>query len=150
MCEIDNIGIRVLNIPWYIRCPVINRFFNTCLIRIRVTSFDSCRDPVVRVSKEFRVPFEDRKMDIFFYLNAEVDLSFEGRWNERYGAFAKIDLIEVNHHSVYDTGCFESKHPLSTGCEILAEGIPLPANRRFSAPMVVKFGKRDFKKAGNK
>ena len=56
-------GIKV-DVPWYIRCPLINRMFDTCLVEISLTTFMSDGAPLIGVTDRFRIPIQKSRLDI--------------------------------------------------------------------------------------
>ena len=56
-------GIKV-DMPWYIKCPIINRMFDTCLVEISLTTFTSDGAPLIGVADRFRIPIQKSCLDI--------------------------------------------------------------------------------------
>ena len=93
-------GIKV-DVPWYIRCPLINRLFDTCLVEISLTTFMSDGAPLRGVVDKFRIPIEKTCLDI----SSIVHLSFALAKHEcvslcGFGLFAEVTLLDVNHKEV--------------------------------------------------
>lgn len=93
-------GIKV-DVPWYIKCPIINRMFDTCLVKISLTTFTSNGEPLVSVADKFRIPIEETCHDI----SSIVHLSFalaKHEWMSLcgHGLRARVTLLDVNHKEV--------------------------------------------------
>ena len=96
-------GIKV-DVPWYIKCPIINRMDDTCLVEISLTTFMSDGAPLIGVADKFRIPIEKSHHDI----RSLVRLDFALPKNEcvsrcGFGLFAKVTLLDVNHKEVLST-----------------------------------------------
>ena len=105
-------GIEV-DVPWYIKCPLINRMFDTCLVEISLTIFNtSAGAPLIGVDDKFRIPIQKTRLDI----SSIVHLSFALPKNEcvslfGYGLRTRVTLLDVNHKEVLST---TEDIPLST------------------------------------
>ena len=96
-------GIEV-DVPWYIKSPLINRLFDTCLVEISLDTFTSDGEPLIGVVGRFRIPIQKSHHDI----RSLVRLNFALPKNEcvslcGYGLFVKVTLLEVNHNEVLST-----------------------------------------------
>jgi hypothetical protein len=96
-------GIKV-DVPWDIKCPIINRMFDTCLVEISLTTFTSDGAPLIGVADRFRIPIQKSRLDIRslvrldFALPKHECVSLCGN-----GLFVKVTLLEVNHKEVLST-----------------------------------------------
>lgn len=104
-------GIEV-DVPWYIKCPLINRLFDTCLVKVSLDTFTSDGAPLIGVTDRFRIPIEKTYLDI----RSLVRLNFALPKNEcvslcGYGFRARVTLLDVNHKEVLST---TEDIPLST------------------------------------
>ena len=96
-------GIKV-DVPWYIKCPIINRLFDTCLVEISLTTFTSDGEPLIGVADKFRIPIQKSHHDI----RSVLRLNFALPKNECVslcgkGLFVKVTLLDVNHKVVLST-----------------------------------------------
>lgn len=102
------------DVPWYIKCPIVNRFFNTCKVEVSLTTFSDDGGPLIGVNGTFRIPYKDKGKCInsilrvkYCYPNECLDCG--------YGIYASITLIDVNHRRVYESDTGWSR--LTTGYE---------------------------------
>ena len=115
-----------LDVPWYIKCPLINRLFDTCLVKISLATFTSDGAPLIGVTDKFRIPIIKTHLDI----SSIVPLSFALLKHEcvsqcGYGLFVKVTLLDVNHKEVLS----------------ITENIPLQTSFwSYSKDQVVSFG----------
>ena len=118
-------GIKV-DVPWYIKCPIINRIPDTCLVMVSLTTFTADGAPLIGVADEFRIPIVKTSLDI----RSIVGLSFalpehEGAINSGKGLYCTITLLDVNHKEVLS----------------ITENIPLQTSFwPYSKDRVVSFG----------
>ena len=95
-------GIKV-DTPWYIKCPLINRLFNTMKVEMSFTTFSSDGGPVIGVSGTFRVPFDDHGGFIESSVLGGYCIPFhDGRLDVTYGIYGEVTLLDVNHRKVSD------------------------------------------------
>ena len=95
-------GIKV-DTPWYIRCPLINRLFNTMKVEMSFTTFSSDGGPVIGVSGRFRVPFDDHGCIIESNVTGSYCIPFHDELHDvTYGIYAEVTLLDVNHRKVSD------------------------------------------------
>lgn len=105
-------GIKV-EVPWYINCPIVNWFFDTCKVEITLTTFDEDGGPMLGISGRFRVPFKDKGN----YINSVIKTKYcfpNDHFDLGYGLWVNIDLLDVNHRKVYDSHLIHDDY-LSTG-----------------------------------
>ena len=137
-------GIKV-DVPWYIKCPLINRLFDTCLVEISLTTFTSDGSPLIGVTNKFRIPIQKRRLDIssvteLFYSVPASELS-DGLPDCGYGLFCKTTLLDVNHKDVLSS---TERIPLS------ASFYAVPKDKRVwfgswqSLCIDLKFGNKDW------
>ena len=95
-------GMKV-DVPWYIKCPILNWFFNTCKIRMTLTTFAQNGGPLTGLETEIRIPFKDKgdyinsvlKVD---YCIPDIDYSV----GLGFGLYVQVHLVDVNHKKVFD------------------------------------------------
>lgn len=118
-------GIRV-DVPWYIKCPIINWLFDTCLVQISLTTFTSDGSTLIGLVDCFRIPVLKSHLDI----SSIVSLSFALAKHEFVlscgnGLFVEVTLLDVNHKEVLS----------------ITENIPLRTSFwPYSKDQVVSFG----------
>ena len=95
-------GVKV-DVPWYVKCPLVNRLFNTMKVEMSFTTFSSDGGPVIGVSGTFRVPFDDHGGFIESSVLGGYCIPFhDGRLDVTYGIYGKVTLLDVNHRKVSD------------------------------------------------
>ena len=93
-------GIKV-DVPWYIKCPIINRISDTCLVMVTLTTFTADGAPLIGVADEFRIPIVKTSLDIRLIVNLSFALpEHEGTMNFGKGLYCTITLFDVNHKDV--------------------------------------------------
>lgn len=96
-------GIKV-NVPWYIKCPIINRLFDTCLVKVSLDTFSANSFHLSGVVGRFRIPIVKTSLEI----RSCVRLSFalpekECVMHYGKGLYCTITLLDVNHKNVLST-----------------------------------------------
>lgn len=134
-------GIKV-DVPWYIKCPIINRMFDTCLVKISLTTFTSDGAPLRGVTGKSRIPIQKSRHDI----RSLVRLNFALPKNECVplcgnGLFVKVTLLDVNHKEVLST---TEDIPLSTSFYALPKEERVWFGEWKDLCIDLKFGNRDF------
>lgn len=135
-------GIKV-DVPWYIKCPLINRMFDTCLVEISLTTFMSDGAPLIGVADKFRIPIQKSRHDIRslvrldFALPKDECVSRSGN-----GLFVKVTLLEVNHKEVLST---TEDIPLSTSFYAVPKGQTMWFGYWYKDMCIdMKFGNKDY------
>ena len=134
-------GIKV-DVPWYIRCPILNRLFDTCRVEISLTTFTSRGEPLTGVVDRFRIPILKSHSDI----SSLVQLNFALPKKECVplcgkGLFFQVTLLDVNHKEVLSS---TEDIPLQTSF------YPYPKDQEVSLGhwrelcVDLKFGDKDF------
>ena len=85
------------DVPWYIRCPIVNRMFNTCLVQFNIVTFTEEGSPLVGVEKRFLVPFKCYDLDIRSDIGLEFRLPPLRSESCGYGYGISICILEINH-----------------------------------------------------
>ena len=134
-------GIKV-DVPWYIRCPLINRMSDTCLVEISLTTFTSQGGPLVGVVGKSRIPILESCHDI----RSLVRLDFAFPKKEcvsrcGFGIFAKVTLLDVNHKEVLST---TKDIPLRTSFYALPKEDRVWFGEWKDLCIDLKFGNKDF------
>ena len=134
-------GIKV-DVPWYIRCPLINRMSDTCLVEISLTTFTSDGAPLIGVTDKFRIPIQKSRLDI----RSLVRLDFAFPKKEcvsrcGFGLFAKVTLLDVNHKEVLST---TKDIPLRTSFYALPKEDRVWFGEWKDLCIDLKFGNKDF------
>ena len=134
-------GIKV-DVPWDIRCPLINRMSDTCLVEISLTTFTSDGAPLIGVADRFRIPIQKSRLDI----SSIVHLSFALARHERmslcgFGLFVKVTLLDVNHKEVLST---TEDIPLSTSFYALPKEERVWFGEWKDMCIDLKFGNKDY------
>lgn len=137
-------GIKV-DVPWYIKCPLINRMFDTCLVEIALTTFTTEGAPMIGVNGQFRIPIQKRCLDIssvteLFYSFPASEL-LDGLPDCGYGLFCKTTLLDVNHKDVLSS---TERTPLSASFYAVPEDKRVWFGSWQSLCIDLKFGNRDF------
>lgn len=130
-------GIKV-DIPWYIKCPLINRLFNTMKVEMSFTTFSSDGGPVIGVSGTFRVPFDDHGG----FIESNVVGSYCIRSHDElddvtYGIYGEVTLLDVNHRKVSDKP--------SAGTMVKTKEVRIRPGTWYGVLYCVKFGKNNFR-----
>ena len=111
-------GIRV-DVPWYLKLPIIRRLFNTCLLDITLFTFTAAGSPLIGMSGSFRVPFEKHDLDIGSLLRLRFAFPrSKGLGLIGYGLYARLKLVDVNFRKVEDARRGTSGSPLIIGFEV--------------------------------
>ena len=134
-------GIKV-DVPWYIKCPLINRMFDTCLVEISLTTFTSDGAPLIGVADKFRIPIQKSRHDI----RSLVRLNFALPKNECVsrsgnGLYLRATLLDVNHKEVLS---LTEDIPLSTSLYALNKEERVWFGEWKDLCIDLKFGKKDF------
>lgn len=134
-------GIKV-DVPWYIKCPIINRLFDTCLVEISLTTFTSDGAPLRGVTGKSRIPIQKSRHDI----RSLVRLNFALAKHECVslcgsGLFAKVTLLDVNHKEVLS---ITENIPLSASFYALPKEERVWFGEWKDLCIDLKFGNRDY------
>lgn len=143
----EDYGIKV-DIPWYIRCPIINRFFNTYLLEVSLTTFTRAGGPMVGVHGTFRVPYKANNLDIGSLLRLKFAFPRDKKFGLLgYGLYAQIKLVDVNHRKVVDARRGTNGSSLYVGFNIHNnERSTYFCDAWYDEVIDLKFGKRDFRR----
>lgn len=97
-------GIKV-DVPWYIKCPIINRLFDTCLVEISLTPFSPGGVPISGVIGKFRIPIQKSHHDIRSLVRVNFALPKKEGMSLLcgYGLRTRVTLLDVNHKEVLST-----------------------------------------------
>lgn len=133
-------GIKVYT-PWYIRCPLINRLFNTMKVEISLTTFSSDGGPMIGVRGEFRIPFYDHGTSIVQNVGAGYCFPREDHSCGN-GLYVKASLLDINHRKVRDKK--DPNIPLSAGGMAKAKELQVWFGMWCSSLFQIKFAKKDY------
>ena len=142
-------GIKVYS-PWHIKCPIINRLFNTCLIHISLTTFTKDGTPLIGVNGTFRVPYVANDYNISSLLDIRYAFPSKNRFGDvGYGLLVCIELLDVNHRKVLDARPEKSGTCLSVETMAYDRETKLFSSVWYGsgATYDVNFAKKDFKAA---
>lgn len=135
-------GIEV-DVPWYIKCPIINRIFDTCLVEISLDTFTSDGAPLIGVAGKFRIPIQTSRHDI----RSLVRLNFAFPKNECVarsgnGLYLRATLLDVNHKEVLS---LTEDIPLSTSFYAVPKGQTMWFGYWYKDTCIdLKFGNKDY------
>lgn len=88
------------DIPWYIKCPIVNWFFNTCKVKVSLTTFSDDGRPMLGVTGKFRIPYKNKVN----YINSILKLKYcfpNDQFDFGNGLWVDIELQDINHRRVY-------------------------------------------------
>lgn len=133
-------GIKV-HVPWYIKCPLVNRFFNTAKMRICVTAFNEDGCPAIGTRGTVRIPFEDDGSHITSI--AILDFCFPKDESPLFASRVHMNatLLDVRHAKVRNPDTNDYLHVES---ELLPVGGRYKMGCWLSAWLHCKFAKRDY------
>ena len=135
------------DVPWYIKCPIVNWFFKTCKVEVSLTTFSDDGGPLIGVNGTFRIPYKDKGKCIssilrvrYCYPNENLDLG--------HGIYARITLIDVNHRKVYESGY--AKGRVTNGYEAKSKKSMIWFGEWKKEILDVTFNKDQYKRKGKK
>lgn len=130
-------GIKV-DTPWYIKCPLINRLFNTMKVEMSFTTFSSDGGPVIGVSGTFRVPFDDHGGFIKSHVIGSYCICPHDELDDvTYGIYGEVTLLDVNHRKVSDKP--------SAGTMVKTKEERIRPGTWYGVLYCIKFGKNNFR-----
>ena len=131
-------GVKV-DVPWYIRCPLVNRLFNTAKVKL---SFTAIGRPMVGTTGTFRIPFDDGGAAISSSVSVRYCLPNDEGSSHAHGVYATVDLLDVNHaraSKADDDGSFPH-----IGCKVEDRCYPVWFGWWYTDVLNIKFAKRDY------
>ena len=144
----EDYGIKV-DIPWYIRCPIINRFFNTCRIKVTLTTFSMDGGPMIGVSGDFRIPIEDRKYDITSLIRMHFCFPRHSEMQSMgHGLYSRIEVLDINRRKVVEARRGIEGEPFMIGSFVRdKKSIAYQMGIWHQETIDLKIGNSDFKEA---
>lgn len=144
-------GVKV-DVPWYIKCPLVNRLFNTAKVKLSFTFRDEKGRPMVGTTGTFRIPFDDGKAAISSFVYVRYCLPKDEGPGTAHGVYATVDLLDVNHAkaSKRDDGDSSGKKRTSLidfphiGCNVEGRCYPVWFGWWYTDVLNIKFAKRDY------
>ena len=144
----NDYGIKV-EIPWYIRCPIINRLFKTCRIKVTLTTFSMDGGPMIGVSGDFRIPIEDRKYDITSLIRIRFCFPRHSEMQSMgHGLYSRIEVLDINRRKVVEARRGKEGEPFMIGSFVRdKKSIAYQMGMWHEETIDLKIGNSDFKEA---
>lgn len=130
-------GISVLNIPWYIKCPILNRLVDTAVIEMTAETFNDDGSKKGELQEKCRIPIEGRDLDWKAYIHLLFHFSGD---NVGEGLLLRTTVTEVNRRPLTKS--------LDTTLWVRKEGSPIWTWE--DAFVELKLGKKDLAERGAK
>ena len=138
-------GMKV-DVPWYVKCPIVNWFVNTIKVHVTFTTFSDHGGPILGVSGTFRIPYKDKGDYINSLMRVKYCFLDEHGLDYGLGIYATITLIDVNHRKVYESvPTTQAPTRLDTGYHVKPQkGCPIWFGTWRDELVDVTFNKKDY------
>ena len=138
-------GVKV-DVPWYVKCPIVNWFVNTIKVHVTFTTFTGGGAPLLGVSGTFRIPYKDKGDYINSLMRVKYCFPDEHGLDYGLGIYATITLIDMNHRKVYESApTTQAPSQLDTGYHVKPQkGCPIWFGTWRDELVDVTFNKKDY------